>query len=167
MSNEEIKNVSQIKKKLGITDIDKITEEQVSAFVDMIPYIDPEVAIEFIKCLPSTIQATSQITAQLKDLSNKGMEASTESNNAAMKGYQTVLDSMADALKDGNVSPEEREKIFDEMKDVAADMDHKDTEQKEHILTILKIGGETILKGALIIGACVLGARYLGGGKDK
>ena len=161
-----IKTESQINNELGVASVSDVTEEHVKRFIQILPQIDREVAIEYIKNLPSAIQASAQITEQLKELTTEGIKSATDSNNASLKGYQTILDSMADAVKDGNYSLEEKQQIWSEMKGVASDMDRKDSEHKEFVLETVKSVGGVILKGALILGAFVFGAKIMNNNGD-
>lgn len=161
MADKEITNVTELMDQLGVEDTRDITEEKVQKFIDMIPAVDKEVAIEFIKVLPPSLQATAQITEQLRLLVSNGLSSSDASTNACMKGYQTVLDSMAEAQKDGNYSFDEQKEIWDKMINVASEMDKKDAENKEFISkTIKTVRG--IIGGVLLLGVAIIGANSLG-----
>ncbi len=166
MQNERISNVSTLMNKLGIDNINNITEEQVSQFVGMMPIVDKDVAIEFIKMLPSTIQATTQITEQLRLLANEGIASSNLSTKDAMHGYQTIIDSMCEAEKNGEISLEEQQEIWDRMEAVADKMNKKDTENKEFVSGTLKTVCTTLVSGLLIIGAFIFGAKYISGDSE-
>ena len=162
MANDEIRNVSGLKHALGISDMSDVTEEQVKEFIHMIPRVDKDVAIAFIKEMPASIKASAEITEQLRMLASDGIKSSDESTKGAIKAYQSVIDSISEAEKDPNLSLEDREKLWDRMESVAEKVDKKDSENKAFVSQTIKTVGTTILGGLLIVGAFLFGSKYFG-----
>lgn len=148
----------KVLKKLGIPDFRHMTKEKIVAFATMLPKMDPEVAKKALDQFPEFAKTATEIVSYYKEVVEKGFDY----NDASVKSFHLTCDSIIETLneqlKDGNLSFEEKQIIIDKMIELAKMKADKDTENKQFIVDTLKGVGLFAL-GAVASIATVLGVQ--------
>lgn len=116
-----------VKKALKINSFRELSKDKIMQFASMIPYMDKEVAIAVINQFPKYVEFVKVIISVYVETTNKILEDNKESQMAAIRGYQTILDGLSKKLEESNTE-EERKAITNDMIAVAdkiAEIDEK------------------------------------------
>ena len=146
--------------KLGIKDFRHMTKDKIVAFASELPNMDPQVAIEAIRQFPEF----AKTSLQLVDVMQKGMsevlDKADTSQKTVYKEYSALLDSLRAKLMQPNLSMEEHDHIFEQMKQVIELMHNMDKENKDFLQKVLGtvVGGVAVIATA---SAAVLGVRTI------
>lgn len=131
----------KVLKKLGIPDFRHMTKDKIVAFATMLPKMDPEVAKKALEQFPEFAKTATEIVSYYKELVEKGLDY----NDASVKSFyltcDSIIDTLNEQLKDGNLSFQEKQIIIDKMIELAKMKSDKDTENKQLIVDILKGAG--------------------------
>ena len=131
----------KVLKKLGIPDFRHMTKDKIVAFATMLPKMDPEVAKKALEQFPEFAKTATEIVSYYKELVEKGFDY----NDASVKSFyltcDSIIDTLNEQLKDGNLSFQEKQIIIDKMIELAKMKSDKDTENKKFIVDILKGAG--------------------------
>lgn len=148
----------KVLKKLGISDFRHMTKDKIVAFATMLPKMDPEVAKKALEQFPEFAKTATEIVCYYKELVEKGFDY----NDASVKSFyltcDSIIDTLNEQLKDGNLSFQEKQIIIDKMIELAKMKSDKDTENKRFIVDALKGAGLFAL-GVVASIATVLGVQ--------
>ncbi len=148
----------KVLKKLGIPDFRHMTKDKIVAFATMLPKMDPEVAKKALDQFPEFAKTATEIVTYYKEAVEKGFEY----NDASVKSFyltcDSIIETLNEQLKDGNLSFQEKQIIIDKMIELAKMKADKDTENKKFIGDVLKGMGVFAL-GAIASVAAVLGVQ--------
>ena len=146
----------KVLKKLGIPDFRHMTKDKIVAFATMLPKMDPEVAKKALEQFPEFAKTATEIVSYYKELVEKGFDY----NDASVKSFyltsDSIIETLNEQLKDGNLSFQEKQIIIDKMIELVKMKADKDTENKQFIVDALKGAGLFAL-GVVASIATVLG----------
>ena len=159
MSNQLI-NENQVKAAIGITDWRHLSKDKLMNFISILPDVDNEVAIKIIEQFPEFSKNSVEIVNIMRDVCSTALEDDKLSTEQSVEAYKQVLDELSSLLKREDISIEDRKYFANKMIEVADKIGLKDTEGKTFKGKLLNTVGGVVL-GALLIGASVLGVKYL------
>lgn len=131
-----------VKKALKINSFRELSKDKIMQFASMIPYMDKEVAIAVINQFPAYAEFVKVIISFYMETANRILDDNKESQMAAIRGYQTILDSLSKKLEQSNTE-EERKSITDDMISVAdkmAEIDEKNKKFLNKMVTMILAG---------------------------
>ena len=148
----------KVLKKLGIPDFRHMTKDKIVAFATMLPKMDPEVAKKALEQFPEFAKTATEIVSYYKEMVEKGFDY----NDASVKSFyltcDSIIETLNEQLKDGNLSFQEKQIIIDKMIELAKMKANKDTENKQFIVDALK-GAGLLALGVVASVATVLGVQ--------
>lgn len=150
-----------VKESLQIDSFRNLSKDKIMQFASLIPNMDKDVAISIINQFPAYAESAISMIEQFKNMCDSTIEANTVSNGEAILAYKKVLEYLCEILKKDTITSDERQKITEQMIEVADKISEKDTENKEFLLGIIKTGA-SIVGGTLLFGAVILGANVKG-----
>lgn len=153
---EKILSEQKVLKKLGIEDFRHLTKDKVITMASMLDRMDPEVAKKALEQFPEFAKTTKEMLAGYKDSLDKGMSSNEESVQAFYEINKARTESLQRELDKEGLSFEQKKYIMDEMKEIANQVDKKDTENKKFILGMATLGAGAFI-GAMGILASALG----------
>ena len=122
-------NDLEVKKALGIESWRNLSKDTFFRFLDSLPEIDRELALKLIAQVP---EITKLARAALND-ATKAYDAALKSNARSQEMVHEIQRQRLEILKDElgkDLTPEERMRVLDEIKDVHSNALLKDTENK-------------------------------------
>lgn len=152
---------NEVKKALAIDSFRNISKDKIMEFISLIPSMDKELAIAIINQFPAYTEFATTSISVLKDMCDMALKNNESSQKDAIAAYRKTLDDFGELLKKDNISQEERKDITNGMLLIADKISEKDTENKNFLLDVLKYG-TSILGGAIVIGAAILGVNIKG-----
>lgn len=152
---------SDVKKALNIESFRNISKEKITEFVQLIPNMDKDLALEIINQFPTYTEFATNTISALKAICDSALENNNESQKETIAAYRKIIDDLGEVLKKEDISPEERDAISNKMIEVADKIALKDTENKAFISGLAKYG-LPVLGTALVIGAAILGINIKG-----
>lgn len=150
MSEEEVK------KALNISDFRSLSKEKVMEFVSIIPKVDKEVAMSIINQFPNYVDMAKNMVGGLIHLCDNALENAKIGRKDVIESYKIVLETLKEQLNDDKLTVTERNKITDDMIEVAEKIDA--VNDKHNILIkdmITKVGSVTL--GVVVLGVAILG----------
>jgi hypothetical protein len=147
----------QVLKKLDIPDFRHMTKAKVMQFASMLPYMNPEVAKKALEQFPEFAQRATEITAQYKEIIEKGFESNDSSVQAFYETCNAIVESLQKELDKADLTVEEKKYIIDKMTEVARMMGEKDTENKKFLRNMAILFGTTVV-AVVVAAASVLGS---------
>ena len=148
----------KVLKQLGISDFRHMTKDKIVAFATMLPKMDPEVAKKALEQFPEFAKTATEIVSFYKEVVEKGFDENTASVNSFYLTCDSIIATLNEQLKDGNLTFEEKNIIIDKMIELAKMKADKDTENKHFIADI--IGKVTLGVGLVIASvAAVIGVQ--------
>lgn len=105
----------EVKKALGIDSFRSLTKDKVMKFASMIPYIDRDVAMKIIDQFPAFVDFAKNVVEYYVQMCNEIVNSNKEAMNAAIQGYQTILDALSGKLNKETLSENDRKAITDDM----------------------------------------------------
>ena len=157
----------KVKKALKIDSFRNLSKDKVMQFASMIPYMDKEVALAVIAQFPVYVDFAKTAIETYKNFCEQLLEKNSEALNAAIKGYQTILDSLSIRVASPNISEEERKSITEDMMAAAKEIAilyEKNTKFLERCNKRLIYG---VLGLGALVGAAVGISSQFGGGGDS
>ena len=156
---------ADVKRALKIDSFRNLTKDKIMQFASMIPDMDKEVAMAVINQYPDYKEFLTTAISTYKGMCENVLMNNKESQEAVMRGYQTILDNLSDRLKTCE-SEEARKAITEDMIAVAdkiADADLNNKRFLEHMMHYVLAG-----IGLFVVAAgAVLGIRAVVGGSDE
>ena len=153
----------QVKEYLGIPDFRHASKDVLVRFVSSIPYINKDVAIKIIEQYPAYCTCAQAFVQHYSALCDKLLIDNSKSVEAAMKGYQTTLDTISELAKMENITADERHRYAETMVFIADKMAALDAENKryheEMARTYRYVIGICIFIGATILGVNIKGVK--------
>ena len=126
-------SVDDVKKELDISDFNNLTPQQSIGIASYLDKMDPDEAKNLLMQIPEFALTVRTALDELKVTIYNGFE----SNNTSMKYYYTLIEKVSDALEQciirNDITPEERQKISNDLLEIIKLMSKKDTENKKHI----------------------------------
>lgn len=150
-----------VKKELGITDFRSISKEKIVSFVNMMPKLDKELAINIIEQFPSYVTMANSMVDNLISLCNNALKEAKVAEVEAINAYKVVLETIRKELEDGIATPEERETYNKQMIEVADKISEIDARKKRWLSEVVKTGRDVVVV-TLVIGASILGVNVAG-----
>lgn len=155
--SKKLKSEEDVKKELKVTDYNSMSEEQINSFIRMFPRIDKDVAMKIIDQMPDYTKFANETIKSLSMMSNDALKIADEGSKETIRAYQRIIDSLAEHLKDGNLSKEEREHDIELMIELAEKIDAKDEKRNSRVLEMVKEHSKNVLKVVGIVGIAVVG----------
>lgn len=156
----------EVKEALGITDLRNMSVDKVVELVSLMPHMDKELAMSIVGEFSNYSELCKAMVHEMGELCDNAIKESQGSQLESIAAYKQILDSLDAALKDDELSTDERMQITNKMIEVADKISSKDTEQKEFFKEILKYK-QYIITGALILGGAILGVGIKGGTRGR
>lgn len=153
--------MDDVKKALGIEDLRNISGAKVAEFISLIPNMDKDIAIQIINQFPAYTDMAKSMVGELESICDNAIQAASASQKESISAYKMILSDLGELLKKESISPEERSRITDKMIEVADRIAAKDSELKEFLLDVLKVGAP-VLGGVMLLGAVILGVNVKG-----
>ena len=163
---ETLYTKEDVKEALGISDLRNMSVDKVVQLVSLMPNMDKDLAMSIVGEFSNYAELCKAMVAEMGELCDVAIKESKDSQLETISSYKKILDSLDEALKDDNLSTEEKLQIADKMIEVADKISAKDTEQKEFFKEVIKYK-EYIIGGALILGGAILGVSVKGGVKGS
>lgn len=142
-----------VKRALKIDSFRNLSKEKVMKFASMIPYIDKDVAISIINQFPVYADFGRMAIERYTQMCNNILEKNNESQNAVIRGYQTILNALAKRMEKEDITEQERSSITNDMISVADKINEADLNNKKFLDRM----GNKILFG-MIAAICAVGA---------
>lgn len=151
----------QVKDALQIDSFRNLSKEKIMEFASLIPNMDKDVAMSIINQFPAYAESTRNMLEQFKNVCDAVLEKNKDSQKDTILAYRKILDDLGEVLKKEGITPEERERITEQMLIVADRISVKDTENKKFIDNLVKYSTQ-LTAGALLLGAVILGVNVKG-----
>lgn len=155
-----------VKRALKIDTFRNLSKDKIMQFASMIPYMDKEVAIAIINQFPKYAEFGKAAMSCYMQICDSILEKNNKSQEAVIKGYQTILDTLSKRLEKENISEEERKSITEDMISVADKIAEADLQNKR----FLEKMGTKVLWGVLgvvaLVGAAIGINSMVGSGED-
>ena len=151
----------QVKDALQIDSFRNLSKEKIMEFASLIPNMDKDVAISIINQFPAYAESSRKMLEQFKNVCDAALENNQDSQKDEILSYRKILDDLGGVLKKEELTPEERNRITEQMLEVADRISAKDTENKQFIDNLVKYGTQ-LTAGALLLGAVILGVNVKG-----
>lgn len=126
-----INTIEEINQNLGVRSISEVNQAHALKFIQLLPSIDKEMALQFLKLCPDLIQITPEVIKAFEQLGENAIRFNEDSNTTAINAYTSVIEACKKAMEDGNLSFEEKEKLISIMVEMADRVSDKDTENKK------------------------------------
>ena len=171
----------QVKAEMGISDWRHLSKDKLMTFLSILPNVDNEVAVKIIEQFPEFSRNSVEMISIMKDLCVKALEDDEHSTDQSIEAYRQVisdvyiplLDELKIIVRREDISTEDRKHFADQMIEIAEKVEAvadkiglKDTEGKAFKGKLLNTFGGVIL-GSLMIGAAVLGVKYIDNGNHN
>ena len=151
----------QVKKALQIDSFRNLSKEKIMEFASLIPHMDKDVAIAIINQFPIYAESSHNMIEQYNMMCDKVLQSNDDSRKDAVMAYKTILDDLSALLKQDGITPEQQEKITDKMILVADKISDLHEDNRNSLERIIKCG-TTLISGALLLGAVILGVNVKG-----
>lgn len=158
---KELLSPEAVLEKIGAESFRNISKEKLIAFVSAIPEMDKATAIKCIEQFPEFRRCANEIVGELKDVSFELLKNQKESHEKAILGYQTILDSLSQLLKQPKLSVKEEHYIIEKMIYVTDKMDELQRENEEFLKHVMHVFAG-LASGAIAIGGAILGVKIIG-----
>ena len=147
----------QVLKKLNIPDFRHLSKDKIMTFFSMLPNMDPEVAKKAIEQFPTYAGTVKEIVSEYKGFLEKELADNVESVQSYYAICNSILNTLFNMLEQDDLSFDEKKYIIDQMLEIESRVRQKDTENKKHLLKIVRWASVVIITciGSL---AAVLGA---------
>lgn len=147
----------RVLKKLGIKDFRYMTKDKIVQFASMLPQMNPEVAKAALSQFPDFVDLAKSMIGELRWMNDKNMNLANNSQDHFYQVCNSILETLKLELEKDNLTPEDRNKVIDQMIQVADMLNKKDSEVKR--LAKHAQDGLMVMAGlALVAGAAILGA---------
>ncbi len=140
-----------VKRALRIRSFDTMPKEKVARFTSLIPYMDPETAAEAIAQFPEFAEFGKEIVSSYSQTCSEILQNDTESQNASIYAYQSILDSLRERMESDNISESERRAITADMVEVADKIAEVDLQNKRFLTRLAMQYGAVALAIAGLI----------------
>lgn len=150
MSEEEVKEV------LEISDFRSLSKEKIMEFVSIIPKVDKEVAIAIINQFPDYVDLAKNMVGSMMKLCDNVLQDSRIGKKEVIESYRLVLETLRDRLANERLTLKERNKITDDMIEIAEKIDMANDKHNLFAKDVLKRIGNVTL-GVVVLGAAILG----------
>ena len=151
----------QVKNALKIKSFRNLSKDKVMEFISLIPNMDKDVAISIINQFPNFADFGISAIAQMNLTCDKILKSNDESRKDVVKAYQTILDGLSKKLQKDDLSENDRKAITQDMIAVADKVAELDEKNKKFLKKIFATTA-SIVGGALIVGAAILGVKVKG-----
>lgn len=159
MKKNKLLNEEDVKKQLCITDFRTISKDKIIEFVSLLPKMDKEEALAVINQFPNYSDMSKEIVNQMTEVCNKAILSDEVTHKEVIEGYKLVLLTLQEELKNDELTPNQKEKINNQMIEIINGMSAKDSERKKLITTVVETGGK-FFAGVIIAGVAILGGIY-------
>ena len=154
-------SVDEVKNALKIDSFRNLSKDKIMEFVSLIPNMDKEVAIKIVEQYPAFAKLSESMVAQLNKMCDTALEKNEESQRLTIQAYKQILYELSNQLHVEDISKEEREKITQQMIEIADKISVKDTENKAFIDKMVKYSTGFAF-GVVVLGAAILGVNIKG-----
>lgn len=151
---------TKVLKKLGISDFGHLTKNKVMKMVSLLDKMEPEVAKKAIEQFPEFTSTMRDIVEEYKQFNDKEIDYNNEVTEQTIDIYKNIIDGLLIELNKENLSFEQRKYIIEQLKELAINVDKKDSENKKFIL------GMTFLATLVTCGTAAILASVLGGSTE-
>lgn len=155
ITEEDVKNY------LGIQDFRHASKDVLVRFVSALPDINKDVAIKIIEQYPTYSTCAQAFVQHYSTLCDNTLKDNSNSVAAAMKGYQTTLDTISELAKMQSISIDDRHRYAETMVFIADKMAALDANNKRHHEEMAQSYGY-IIRVCILFGAAILGVNVIG-----
>ncbi len=134
-----------------------ISKDNVMQLVSIIDKVDPEVAKALIAQMPEVIKGVIENEKAYAGVLTKGIESCDNSIVSCFQTEDEIVKSLQKEIDKEETTFEQKQYYFDKMAEAAERKEHKDTEHKEMIKSVLKYGGEALAIGLIITAGIFIG----------
>lgn len=152
-------NEAAVKRMLGIETFRQLSGERIVEFVNMIPQMEPEVAIKALEQFPELKNLMLGLAEEGKNAYVAGLEANEKSSEATLSRMDAIIDIFKAQLDRDDLSPEERNHINDCLLKLNADNVEVHKMNQDLIWRGLKVAagivGTCVIAGVAVLGEAV------------
>ncbi len=134
-----------------------ISKDNVVHLVSVLDKVDPAVAKELIQQMPEFFRGEAENVKAYAEVLKKGIDSCASIKDSCFQTQDEIIKSLQKEIEKEDTTFEQKQYYFDKMSDAAVRKEQKDTEHNNMVLTYLKIGGEVIGAGLLIMAGIYLG----------
>ena len=128
----------QMLKEMKIPNFNYMTIDKMLAFANNIPYMDREVALKALSEFPDFIELEKEFINLMKYNLDQAYKSNQESMAEYYKACSRELDYCYTRLSSESITKEERTRLEEKLVDIRMQMYNKDTENKQHWLSVFK-----------------------------
>lgn len=128
----------QMLKKMDIPNFNYMSVDKVLTFANNLPYMDREVALKALSEFPNFIELEKEFINLMRYNLDQAYKSNQESMAEYYKTCNRELDYCYSRLNSDSITKEEREKLEERLVDIRMQMYNKDTENKQHWLSVFK-----------------------------
>lgn len=154
----------QVLDMLQIPDFRHLSKDKVIEFASMLPHMDPEIARKALEQFPNFASTTLSVMDDYKVTLEESLRGNKESVKMCYDTYMEVMDALKLMLDKDDLTVDERFQVMTRMKEIADEMNQKDTENKTFLLKAISIAGTAAL-GITVVLASTLGVNLTGSKK--
>ena len=133
MKKKKINSIDEATRSLGVKDVSELKPEHATKFIELLPQMDKDIALNLLNLCPNLIQITPEVLLTFERMSESALHHGGQMNDAVVFAYQSVIDECRKALEDDQLSLVEKERLLNLMVEVADKMAAKDTEHKKWV----------------------------------
>ena len=134
-----------------------ISKNNVMQLVSILDKVNPEVAKAIIAQVPDIVRGVVDNEKAYVGALEKGIESCDVSTAFCMHTEDEIVKSLQEQIDKEDTTFEQKQFYYEKMSEAAERKEHKDTEHKEMILSILKYGGEALAIGLIITAGIFIG----------
>ena len=134
-----------------------ISKNNVMQLVSILDKVDPEVAKSLIAQMPEVVKGVVENEKAYAGVLAKGIESCDMSTLSCFHTEDDIVKALQKEIDKEDTTFEQKQYYFEKMAESAERKEHKDTEHKNIVLTILKYGGEALMIGLIITAGIFIG----------
>jgi hypothetical protein len=156
-------NEIELRNLLGIESWRNLSKDTVLRLLESLPDVDPEVALKLIAQVPEITQLAKAALDDVAKAYDAALESNARSQEMVHEIHRETLEILSAEL-DKDLTPEERMRVFDEIRDLNLNARLKDTENKGFIAAqfdkkLAVAGGAFVTVIAVVFAAARSGAK--------
>lgn len=134
-----------------------ISKNNVMQLMSILDKVDPDVAKSLIAQMPEVVKGVVENEKAYAGVLTKGIESCDKSTSSCFQTEDDIVKALQKEIDKEDTPFEQKQYYFEKMAEAAERKEHKDTEHKNNILTILKYSGEALMIGLIITAGIFIG----------
>ena len=134
-----------------------ISKDNVMQLVSILDKVDPEVAKSLIAQMPEVVKGVVENEKAYAGVLTKGIESCDMSTSSCFQTEDDIVKALQKEIDKEDTTFEQKQYYFEKMAEAAERKEHKDTEHKNIVVTILKYGGEALMICLVITAGIFIG----------